>query len=46
MKTAKQEAIEKAYGEHWQTIKKDVDENGWIKSEDGPIVFEPSIGKI
>ncbi len=27
---SKQEAIQKAYGEHWETIKLYVDENGWL----------------
>lgn len=27
----KQKAIEKAYGEHWESVKDYVDENGWIK---------------
>ena len=26
----KQEAIQKAYGEHWEAVKDYVDENGWI----------------
>jgi len=27
----KQEAIKKAYGEHWETVKDYVDENGWCE---------------
>jgi len=27
----KQEAIKKAYGEHWETVKDYVDENGWFE---------------
>ena len=30
----KQETIAKAYGEHWETVKDFVDENGWIKTWD------------
>lgn len=30
----KQEAIAKAYGEHWETVKNHVDENGWVKTWD------------
>lgn len=29
MENKKQEAIEKAYGEHWETVKEYVDKNGW-----------------
>lgn len=29
MKTAKQKAIELAYGEYWEKVKDFVDENGW-----------------
>lgn len=28
--SSKQEAIIKAYGEHWETVKDYVDENGWL----------------
>lgn len=31
---AKQEAIKKAYGEFWETVKDYVDGNGWIKCKD------------
>lgn len=31
---AKQEAIKKAYGEFWETVKDHVDENGWINCKD------------
>lgn len=47
MNTDKQKAIEKAYGEHWETVKYFVDEDGWIdggKGEDPEPLFDPWIG--
>lgn len=45
MKTAKQEAIEKAYGEHWDIVGKHVDEDGYLHHpKGGEVTFEPFIG--
>lgn len=45
MKTAKQEAIEKAYGEHWDIVGKHVDGDGYLHHpKGGEVTFEPFIG--
>lgn len=45
--TAKQKAIIEAYGEHWQTVKQDVDENGWLyHPRGGEVIFDPWIGAM
>ena len=31
--TAKEQNIKEAYGEHWEAVKKFVDENGWVNTE-------------
>ena len=42
---AKQEAIKKAYGEYWETVKDYVDGNGWCSARRS-IVFEKIISKL
>lgn len=50
MENLKQEAIKKAYGEHWEEVKNYIDDNGWIEGgtdRDFPEPkFEPSIGEL
>lgn len=41
----KQQAIIAAYGEHWETVKQNVDENGFLEHpKGGEVTFDPFIG--
>lgn len=42
MKTAKQQAIENAYGEYWDKVKDYVNDNGWITELHTSIHYETS----
>lgn len=45
METPKQKAIREAYGEHWETVKQHVDENGYLHHpKGGEVTFDPFIG--
>lgn len=42
---AKEKAIREAYGEHWEIVKQQVDENGWLyHPRGGEVTFDPWIG--
>lgn len=46
MKTiSKEEIIAKAYGEHWETVKDYVDENGWCRNRKIAGFYNKLIGK-
>lgn len=45
METPKEKAIREAYGEHWETVKHHVDENGYLHHpKGGEVTFDPFIG--
>lgn len=45
MESAKEKAIREAYGEHWETVKNHVSENGWLyHPRGGEVTFDPFIG--
>lgn len=45
METPKQKAIREAYGDHWETVKQHVDENGYLHHpKGGEVTFDPFIG--
>lgn len=45
MESAKEKAIREAYGEHWETVKEQVNENGYLyHPRGGEVTFDPFIG--